>query len=81
MIVTIEGLDIEVSTDTVTVTGIEHGDLYVAKRNGDWQLLTFSQWLDGLWHTAPTSAPWLGCLVPRELAYPFNTGECHKVVA
>lgn len=48
---------------------IEAGDIYLAKRNGDWKMLTC------LKHEADK-----GYIVPKESAYPFDTFECWKVL-
>jgi hypothetical protein len=54
---------------------IASGDLYLARRNSDWQLLTCLRVEAG---PSSTSA----YVVPRENgAYPFDLRECAKVVA
>lgn len=45
------------------------GDVYVAKRNTGWELLT-CDYVDNK----------LGYVAPKEVAYYYDLNECHKVV-
>lgn len=48
---------------------ITQGDIYLAKRNTGWKLLTCRE-----------NKIAKGYIVPMENAYPYNTRECYKVV-
>jgi hypothetical protein len=55
---------------------IEKGDLYLARRNADWQLLTCLRVVED----GPSSTQ--GYVIPQEKgAYPFDLRECAKVIA
>lgn len=49
---------------------LEPGDIYLAKRNGPFQLLTVRE-----------INRELGYIHSVEQAYPFDLGECHKVLS
>lgn len=59
------------------------GDLYVAGRNGDPQLLTCREILymqnDGSLGPIPDTGTVFGYVYPVDIAYPFNEYECLKV--
>lgn len=63
----IEG--IECDDRTIEITGINKGDLYMAKRNTGWKLLTCERLSDDG-----------SFVVPVELAYCFDVWECYKVI-
>jgi hypothetical protein len=67
--VLIEG--IECLEFSVVVTGIQPGDLYMAKRNTGWQLLTCER---------RVSDNVLDYVVAKEIAYSYDARECFKVV-
>lgn len=65
-----EILGINCESDSVDVTGINSGDLYMAKRNNDWKLLTCRD------YTSRRNV-----VFPMELyAYCYNGHECFRVL-
>ncbi len=67
----LEEFDVEGVLLTVDSSAeINPGDLYIARRNNPWQLLTCSEV-----HLEK------GFVVPKERAYPFDICNCKKVVA
>lgn len=62
----IEG--VECLDNSVRTTGINPGDLYMAKRNRPWQLLTCAKVHED------------GFVIPVEIAYCFDLHECFRVV-
>ncbi len=61
----VEGLT--VSDESVLTTGLNPGELYVAKRNTDWKLLECREVRDG-------------CVYPKGIEYPYSTFECFRVI-
>ena len=67
--VEVEGLSVDPEAP------IAPGDLYLARRNGDWQLLTCGQVI-----TPSPDFP-RGSIIAREAAaYPYDLSECAKVL-
>ncbi len=64
MLIPFEGVDLEVSSGLY----IETGDVYLAKRNTGWKLLTCKVHMKEK-----------GFVIPEENEYPYNTHECYKV--
>lgn len=73
----IQGL--EVSDDPVSITGITPGQLYVARRNTGWKLLTCQSYHPFTDLTSHEDAR-CGIVYPVENAYPFNDWECRLVL-
>lgn len=65
----IEGLLVEPNSEIVV------GDLYFARRNASWQLLTAARVVP----VGPFGTR--GYIVPQEMAYCYDIWECLKVVA
>ena len=90
--VQIEGIECEALA--VSRTGIEHGEMYMARRNGPWKLLTCDLYhpydpetCEGHFErsrdagaTRDARTYYCGLVWPLENAYPFNDSECFKVV-
>lgn len=64
MLIPFEGVDLEVSSGLY----IEHGDVYLAKRNTGWKILTCKS------HDREK-----GFIIPEESEYPYNTYECYRI--
>jgi len=63
----IEGLVCE--EETIYKTGIKQSELYMAKRNTGWKLLTCRE------YNKETEV-----VFPKEDGYAFDSWECHRVV-
>jgi hypothetical protein len=61
----IEGIECE--DKSVETTGIKPGQMYMAKRNTGWHLLTCAK----VHH--------LNYIISKEMHYPYDTWECFKV--
>lgn len=61
----IEGLNVE--DIPASITGIMKGELYFARRNGNWKLLECKEVKDG-------------CVYPTTIDYPFDLSECYKTM-
>lgn len=68
--VDIEGCTIEADHQPITATSdqLQPGDLYIARRNTGWHLLTC--------HNDDTDNNWV---VPQEPAYVYDRHECRRV--
>lgn len=86
MIINLEGLDVQISDIPIRLSV---GDLYVAKRNADWKLLTvkcFGKWGERDSENKPTIVKtdnWdeANMVFPVENGYPFDTYETRKVLS
>jgi len=85
----IEGIECEALS--VAKTGIKPGEMYLARRNADWKLLTCAAYhaFDPITCAGHASLSTLenvsreimcGLVFPVEPAYPFNDYECFRVV-
>ena len=74
MEVEIEGCCIEADDRSVAVTRtLAPGELYIARRSNPWKLLTCGRVLF-------EAEPQGHYVIPREMAYCFDTWHCHRVL-
>ena len=71
----VDGIVVEMVGDWTT---LERGDVYVAGRNRGPFLLTVDHVQEVL--EGSEGQQWVGCVYPVENEYPYDLGECFKVI-
>lgn len=77
MKIILEGATVDAMDESVRLTGIEPGEIYIAKRNTGWKLLTCkSVEMD----CVPDHGEYVNWVNPVEAEYNYDGHECFKVV-